>query len=72
MLFKYLETKLWKWFRCVELDYSQDQINIDYDYGEEWRVEETETIGDKGELKFKIERPFKNPMRSKAFKCIFI
>ena len=54
---KYLETKLWKWFRCVELDYSQDQINIDYDYGEEWRVEETdqtETIGEEGKLNFMI------------------
>ena len=42
------------WFRCVELDYSQDQINIDSDYGEEWRVEETETNGDEGEFDFMI------------------
>ena len=58
-LFKYLFTKLWNWFRCVELDYSQDQINIDSDYGEEWRVEETETNGDEGKFNFMIGLPRK-------------
>ena len=42
------ETKLWKWFRCVELDYSQDKINIDYDYGDRWMQETDKTETTRG------------------------
>ena len=44
----------------MELDYSQDQINIDYDYGDQWTTQEidrTETKasnGEDGEYDFKI------------------
>ena len=53
--------------RCVELDYSQDKINIDYDYGQEWKTDETETkTGKDGELTFVIFRLLDNHIENQS------
>ena len=47
----------------MELDYSQDKINIDYDYGDQWTTQETDKTetnpsnGEDGELDLMIVRP---------------
>ena len=63
---------LWHFWliRCVELDYSQDKINIDYDYGQEWKAEETDETetktGKDGELTFVIFRLLDNHIENQS------
>ena len=52
----------------MEVDYSQDKINIDYDYGDRWmqetdNTETTRSNGEDGELVFIVFKPLKSTLK---------